>query len=174
MKKIIIKILLVLFFLVPSCGLLYLSTDSFFVVSGSDAGIPIFSASTDFKVGSAILSILLLVFALTRQGWKYLVGALLLSTLLLGLASHSVVLNHRRAMLEDQWFLYSFDVIKYDKVEGLGIDWVIKSVPLGFSITSKKDDSSVFIFTGPPPWKTPFESLLKRNYDRAIGFLGFM
>ncbi|OMH39751.1 hypothetical protein [Motiliproteus sp. MSK22-1] len=157
------KILLIVVYTVLMCGVLYVSSDPFYVAHGSEAGIPIFTASVNFKGATAFLSVLMFCFALYKKSWKYLLSMLGCSILLTGLASHTVVLNHKRAVLEDQWFLYPFHRLNYNIADGIGLDWRIESVLFGFQITAKTSDESVYLFTGPAPWKTPFNELLERN-----------
>ena len=165
MMRLLIKPLLAIIYLTLTCGLLYLTTDSFFVAHGSDSGVSIISGSVIFKAISAFVAIVILIISSTKKGWKQFAVGFVLSTVIIGLASHTIVFNHKRGVLEDQWFLYASDKLNYDIADGMGLDWNVESVFLGFEITAKKGNSSVFIFTGPAPWKTPFNAMLEENYE---------
>ena len=89
--------------------------------------------------------------------------SLILVTMLMSLASHSLVLNHRRGVLEDRWLLMKFDRANYDIVEGLEFDWRVENALFGVRLVPRRKGETAYIFTGPKPWLTPFASGLNQG-----------
>ena len=152
------RVAITLIYFLLLVGIVVLSSNNFVLAGGSDAGVQIFSSSIIVKAISAVVCAACLIFSLwlRNKNLSVLIASLLVTTMLMGLASHSLVLNHRHGVLEERWLLLKFDRVNYNIAEGIGHTWRAKPTKLGVQLVSKESGKSVFIFTGPSPWLTPF------------------
>lgn len=156
--------LIVIYFLILA-GIVLLSGNVFLLAGGSDSGVQVISSSMSLKLISIFVCGVFLVIALRLKKKSPLIMplVLLLITMLLGLASHSVVLNHRHGVIEERWVLLKFERANYNLAEGYTHDWQAEPEMIGITFKSVTSNKNFFIFTGPAPWLTPFANFFQNT-----------
>jgi hypothetical protein len=145
-----------------AAALAYLTQDDFFLSAGSDAGVAIYKPALLSKLVALVLFVLGWSIALlaTRVplALRGLVGAL--SCSVLAFATHAVLFNHRRGVIEEFWLVATRDVANFDISDGVAVDWTVQSAPMGYRLRHKTTAESVYLFCGVPPWQVdPARSL---------------
>lgn len=138
-----------------AAALVYESQDDFFLSSGSDAGVAIYKPALLTKLVALAVFALGWSVALLATGLPLALRGLLaaLSCLVLALATHAVLFNHRRGVIEEFWGVTTRDVANYDVSDGVGLDWTVLRAPMGYRLFHKTSGESAYLFCGVPPWQ---------------------
>lgn len=133
--------------------ILVVSVNPFFRASGSDSLVEIRSPMLAVKVLAVMASTAALLWALfgERRGRSGRWGVYLLSLCLLGMATHAVIVNYRKGVVQEQWFFARLDRAPFNAAEGVSHDWQVRPTNGGVSLTGKQTGQRVFIFTGVGP-----------------------
>ena len=141
-------------------GLVFASSSAFVLAAGSDAGVEIYTAQSLPKFFG-------LVFFSTTTAWAFLsrripllirVLAGTVAFVVLTIATHAVVINFKRSIVEERWLLVRFDRLAFDAADGLALDWEMTSAFAGVRLNHHRDGRSVYVFTGVRPWRHDFRA----------------
>ena len=145
-----------------ACMLVAASVSSFYLAAGSDSGVEIRTLPLLPKIAALVISTSALIWALfgdRRHRWQQQVFYAL-SVLILGAATHAVVLNHKRGLLQEHWFFRVIDRAAFDVADGISHDWQTRPAIGGVSLLHRRNHEVVFVFTGFGPWTLDVGSLL--------------
>ena len=138
-----------------AAAILVVSVNPFFRASGSDSLVEIRSPVLAVKVLAVVASTAALLWALfgERRGRIGRWGVYLLGLALLGMATHAVIVNYRKGVVQEQWFFAKFDRAPFNAGQGVSHDWHAATTTGGVWLTHKRDGRRVFIFTGFGPFR---------------------
>jgi hypothetical protein len=145
-----------------SCVLVAVSASSFYLAAGSDSGVEIRTLPLGPKIAALVISTGALLWALfgdRRRRWQRQVFYAL-SVIILGVATHAVMLNHKRGLLQEHWFSQVIHRASFDVADGIAHDWQARPAIGGVSLQHRRNQETVFVFTGVWPWRLDIGSLL--------------
>ena len=140
-----------------------LTASLLFVARGSDAGVELYTASLLTKLLTLLAASA--VWTTSAIRWRLPLWSRwslrALGLLALGLSTHLVVFNNRRAVLEEHWFLVRLDRASYDPADGLSRSWSVHRLWYGVELKDRNRQHSKVVFTGIPPWSLDIEPTLR-------------
>jgi hypothetical protein len=152
------RIVFLMVIVAAAVGLVFASSSTFVLASGSDAGVAIYAAQPLAKLFSLVLFCATTTWALLSKRAsmvpRVLAGAIGLAVL--AIATHAVVVSFKHSTLEERWMLVRFDRLTFDAADGLAIDWEMKSAFAGVLFHHRRDSRTVYVFTGLGPWRDNF------------------
>lgn len=159
------QLIALLFALAWALAQALLTSWSFWVARGSDVAVSIYGSSPLIKFGTVLCVAGVWVASVkmhelgSARRWALRFAGLLA----IGLATHLVVINGRRCVIEEHWFNWVDDRVPYSCADGLSPDWLVRRVAFGFVIENRHDRSKRVVFTGVPPWRVELEDALSAH-----------
>jgi hypothetical protein len=147
---------------VAAALLVVASLSSFYLAAGSDSGVEIRTTPLPAKALALVMATAALIWAAFGKRTQRLPAVVLfaLSVAVLGVATHAVVLNYKRGLVQEHWFFRMIDRASFDVADGLSHDWQVRPAIGGVSMHHRRTQDAVFIFTGFGPWTLDVGSLL--------------
>jgi len=140
-------------------GLVYLSGQPFFVAAGSDATVSILSFGSGIKISALVAfigSAYSIWFGRENAPLRIVVG--ILSGLFLTLATHAVIINYKRATIQERWLFAQIDRAPFDVADGLLPGWNVERRTCGIVLHDRLSGKAIYLLTAGlslPPFLNP-------------------
>lgn len=166
-----LKMISIIFIILFSILIVYISRQDFFIASGSEVLTTIFRPPWWSQLLAIFLfstSLFITFFPFIRWlNWKSIRLLLITSTFMLYMMSiHSISICSRESQIKDVWGIFSIQAIPFDPVDGPNID-IRYQQHLFWIRFSNKTGKKIWIFLGIPPWQLNRHEIL--NDPMLIG-----
>ncbi|MEA2700419.1 MAG: hypothetical protein QOI66_4690 [Myxococcales bacterium] len=138
-----------------AASILVVSVTPFFLASGSDSLVEIRSPTLAIKALAVVASTAALLWAIFGERRRRIrrFGVYLLGVCVLGMATHAVIVNYKKGVVQEYWFFAKFDRAPFDIADGIAQDWRVRPTIGGVFLTHKRTGRRVFVFTGVGPFR---------------------